>query len=91
MCALMGFSFVIADSIVGCSLLPSILIFSLSQVFKFCWLHKSLTIYSFVVDILINIDKYFGFGTVTIGLQLTFAIIGCILFSLLVTKWKFKE
>lgn len=34
--AVMGIEFVIADTVVGCSILPSILIFALSDVFHFC-------------------------------------------------------
>lgn len=84
--ALFGISLGIADIIVGCSFLPSLLIFSLSQVFHFCWLHKTLTIYSFAVDVLINIDKYFGFGTVVVGIQVFVAAIGFIMFLFLLTK-----
>lgn len=84
--ALLGIQLGIADTVVGCSLFPSVLIFSLSQVFHFCWLHKTLTAYSFIVDILINIDKYFGFGTVTPLLQTIVAIIGLIIFILLTFK-----
>jgi hypothetical protein len=42
--------------------------------------------YSFVVDVLINIDKYFGFGTVVVGIQLFVAAIGFIMFLFLLTK-----
>ena len=90
--ALFGIHLTIAGTVVGCSLLPSILIFSLSQVFKFCWLHKTLTIYSFTVDILINIDEYLGFGTVTTSLQIGVAIVGFIIFIMLIFKqFKLKE
>jgi hypothetical protein len=34
--AVFGLDLIIADSIVGCSILPSILIFALSDVFRFC-------------------------------------------------------
>ena len=84
--ALLGVNFWIADTIVGCSILPSILIFSLSQVFHFCYLHKLLTGYSLTVDVLINIDKYFGFGSALLSIQIFVGIAGLVLFILLLFK-----
>lgn len=78
--AVVGSELIIADTIVGCSVLPSILIFALSKVFQFCWLHKSLTAYSLVSDILININRYIGLGTLAIPLKTMLVIIGGILF-----------
>lgn len=89
--AVMGIEFVIADTVVGCSILPSILIFALSDVFHFCWLHKSLTGYSFLVDLLINTNKYIGLGPATIPLKMTMAVIGGLLFIALLVKQKFKN
>ena len=89
--AVMGIEFVIADTVVGCSILPSILIFALSDVFHFCWLHKSLTGYSFLVDLLINTNKYVGLGPATIPLKMTMAVIGGLLFIALLVKQKFKN
>ena len=43
-----------ADTIAGSAIIPSILIFSMSHLFKFCYIHKLLTIYSLVVDLCIN-------------------------------------
>jgi hypothetical protein len=34
--AVLGAELIIADSIVGCSILPAVLIFALSDVFQFC-------------------------------------------------------
>jgi len=70
----------------GCSILPSVLIFSLSQIFHFCTLHKTLTGYSLTVDILINIDKYFTFGTMLVPIQTIVSLIGAILFICLLFK-----
>lgn len=89
--AILGLELVIADTIVGCSILPSILIFALSDVFKFCWVHKSLTGYSLLVDLLINTNKYFGLGCWKIYLQTITAILGLILFIALIIKWKLKS
>lgn len=89
--AVMGIEFVIADTVVGCSILPSILIFALSDVFHFCWLHKSLTGYSFLVDLLINTNKYIGLGPATIPLKMTMVVIGGLLFIALLVKQKFKN
>lgn len=90
--ALFGINFWIADTVVGCAILPSILIFSLSQVFRFCYIHKSLTAYSLTVDILINIEKYFGFGTILLSIQIIVGLVGLFLFILLIFKLdKFKN
>lgn len=88
--AVLGLELVIADTIVGCSILPSILIFALSDVFKFCWVHKSLTGYSLLVDLLINANKYIGLGPWTVPLKTIMAILGTGLFVALVIKWKLK-
>lgn len=88
--AIAGWELFIADSIVGCSILPSILIFALSDVFHFCWVHKSLTAYSFLVDLLINTNKYIGLGSAVYPLKITMAILGSFLFITLLVKQKLK-
>lgn len=89
--AVLGLDLIIADTIVGCSILPSILIFALSDVFHFCWVHKSLTGYSLLVDLLINTNKYIGLGALAIYLKTGMAIIGTLLFIALLIKWRFKN
>lgn len=89
--AVLGVDLVITDIVVGCSILPSILIFALSDVFHFCWIHKCLTGYSLLVDILININKYIGLGVLLLPLKTTFAIIGLGLFIALIIKVKLKK
>ena len=84
--AIIGADLIIADSIVGCSILPSILIFALSDVFQFCLVHKLLTGYSLVCDILINANRYIGLGTAVFPLKLSLFIIGGILFLALLIK-----
>lgn len=88
--AILGWELIFADTIVGCSILPSILIFALSDVFKFCWVHKSLTSYSLMVDLLININRYFGLGIYLYPIQCALAILGGVLFICLTYK-KFKK
>ena len=84
--AVVGAELIIADTIVGCSILPSILIFALSEVYQFCWLHKSLTAYSLVSDALINTNRYIGLGTLALPLKTVLAVIGGILFSAIIIK-----
>ena len=84
--AVVGAELIIADSIVGCSILPSILIFALSDVFQFCWLHKSLTGYSLISDVLINSNRYIGLGVLASPLKAVLAIIGGILFIAIILK-----
>lgn len=57
-----GINLPFAETIMGCALLPSILILSFSNVFNFCYIHKAMTIYSLIVDLCINIERYIGFG-----------------------------
>jgi hypothetical protein len=63
----------------------------LSDVFHFCWIHKCLTGYSLLVDILININKYIGLGVLLLPLKTLFAIIGLGLFITLLFKNKLKK
>lgn len=85
-CSVFGLELIIADSIVGCSLLPSLLIFSLSEVFQFCWLHKSLTGYALVSDLIINTNRYIGLGPLVLPLKSIMATIGVFLFVALIIK-----
>lgn len=89
--AVAGWSLIFADSIVGCSILPSILIFALSDVFHFCWIHKSLTAYSLIVDILINANRYIGLGPHVVPIKTALAILGLVLFIALLIKNKLKR
>lgn len=84
--AVVGAELVIADTIVGCSILPSILILALSEVFQFCWLHKSLTAYSLVSDILINVNRHIGLGSLALPLKTVLAVIGMILLIAIIVK-----
>lgn len=89
--AVLGWELIFADTIVGCSILPSILIFALCDVFHFCWIHKSLTGYSLLVDILINTNRYVGLGAWLFPIKSALAILGGLLFILLILKIKLKK
>lgn len=84
--AVVGAELIIADTVVGCSILPSILILALSEVFQFCWLHKSLTVYSLVSDMLINVNRHIGLGTLAFPLKTALAVIGVILLIAIIVK-----
>lgn len=77
-----------ADTIAGSAIIPSILIFSMSHIFKFCYIHKLLTIYSLVVDLCINFQRYIGFGYTLNIFRIIMFILGTILFFLLLFKFK---
>ena len=77
-----------AESIMGCALFPCILILSLSGIFKFCLIHKSMTIYSLVVDIFINFERYIGFGILLNPHRISTSIIRIIIFLFLVFRYK---
>ena len=76
-----------ADTIAGSAIIPSILIFSMSHLFKFCYIHKLLTIYSLAVDLCINFQRYIGFGCTLNIFRVIMFIIGTILFFLLLVKF----
>ena len=77
-----------ADTIAGSAIIPSILIFSMSHLFKFCYIHKLLTIYSLAVDLCINFQRYVGFGYTLNIFRIIMFILGIILFFLLLFKFK---
>ena len=77
-----------ADTIAGSAIIPSILIFSMSHIFKFCYIHKLLTVYSLAVDLCINFQRLIGFGYIIEELRVLMFIIGTILFFLLLLKFK---
>ena len=76
-----------ADTIAGSAIIPSILIFSMSHIFKFCYIHKLLTIYALAVDLCINFQRLIGFGYIVEELRILMFIIGTILFFLLLLKF----
>ena len=77
-----------ADTIAGSAIIPSILIFSMSHLFKFCYIHKLLTIYSLTVDLCINFQRYVGFGYTLNIFRIIIFILGTTLFFLLLFKFK---
>ena len=77
-----------ADVIAGSAIIPSILIFSMSNLFKFCYIHKLLTIYALAVDLCINFQRLIGFGYLVEEFRILIFIIGTILFFLLLFKFK---
>ena len=78
-----------ADVIAGSAIIPSILIFSMSNLFKFCYIHKLLTIYALAVDLCINFHRLIGFGYLVEEFRILMFIIGTILFFLLLLKCDF--
>ena len=77
-----------ADTIAGSAIIPSILIFSMSHIFKFCYIHKLLTVYSLAVDLCINFYRLIGFGCLIEEFRILMFMIGTILFFLLLLKFK---
>lgn len=77
-----------ADTIAGSAIIPSILIFSMSHIFKFCYIHKLLTIYSLAVDLCINFQRYIGFSYTLNIFRIIMFVLGTIIFFLLLLKFK---
>lgn len=76
-----------ADTIAGSAIIPSILILAISNIFKFCYIHKILTIYSLSIDLCINFQRYIGFGDLLFILRLVMFFIGIIIIILFIIKF----
>lgn len=76
-----------ADTIAGSAIIPSLLILSISRLFRFCWLHKLFTMYSLSVDLCINYERLIGFGLLLQPIRSLLFIIGTFLFILLIVKF----
>ena len=76
-----------ADTIAGSTIIPSILILAISNIFKFCYIHKILTIYSLSIDLCINFQRYIGFSDLLFILRLVMFFIGIIVIILLIIKF----
>lgn len=74
------------QTLAGSAIIPSILILSMSSMFRFCYLHKLLTLYSLLIDLCINYNKYVGFGYVRYEAYFIEFALGLILMVLLVSK-----
>ena len=85
---LLGINSPIAITVAGSAILPSIFILCISTSLKFCYLHKSLTIYSLVVDLCINFENYIGFGILLFPMRLLCFISGLILFFILIFNFR---
>ena len=85
---LLGINSPIAITVAGSAILPSIFILCISTSLKFCYLHKSLTIYSLVVDLCINFENYIGFGILLFPIRLLCFIFGLILFFILIFNFR---
>lgn len=85
---ILGIHLAYTQTIAGSALIPSFLIFALSNMFKFCYIHKMLTIYAFVVDLVINFNNYVGLGFLLPIVAWLGFIIGICIFGLLIFKWQ---
>lgn len=80
-----------ADTIAGSAVIPSILILAISNMFKFCYLHKLLTLYSLSIDLCMNFQRYIGFGTYLYFARYTMFTFGIIILCVLIFKFnKYK-
>jgi hypothetical protein len=85
---LLGKDFVLAETIAGISFLPFIVLYLFSEALEFCWIHKSMTLYTLLVDCCISIQKYIGFGSLLFILRLCTLILGIYLFYNLIKNFK---
>lgn len=85
---LLGIHLPYTQTLAGSAIIPSLLILSMSSMFRFCYIHKLLTIYSLSVDICINYNKYIGFGFLLDEVCLIGFLVGTGLIILLLCKLK---
>lgn len=76
----------IAMTIAGSAIIPSILIFTMSSMLKFCYIHKTLTVYSLVVDLFVNFNHYFDLGLYSLEILNFLILLGTGILFLLVCK-----
>ena len=77
-----------ADTVAGSAIIPSILILTISNMFKFCYLHKMLTLYSLGIDLCMNFHRYIGFGLWLLYARVFMFGIGLIILTILIVKFK---
>lgn len=81
-----------ADTVAGSAIIPSILILTISNLFKFCYLHKMLTIYSLCIDLCINFNRYIGFGDWLYPMRAIMFCMGIVILVILILKFNsYKE
>lgn len=83
-----GINLPIATTVAGSAIIPSVIILSISEMLKFCYIHKSFTIYSLITDLCVNYENYFGFGIFLREVQFLAIIAGTILFCILSFRCK---
>lgn len=76
----------VVRTIAGSALIPSLLILLISDMLEFCYIHKALTVYSLVVDIWINVNKFYYLGNFVPYVRGFFIIIGAVLLIMVSIK-----
>lgn len=80
-----GMDLPVLSNLAGMSLLPWIFMYVAADLFRFCIYHKSFLYYILTVDLLNIYDYYFGILVETSKiLEIHFALIGILLFSILI-------
>ncbi len=77
---LIGCSYKFAELFVGCTVMPTIILIVMSDVMRFCWLHKCYIIYAVIVDYCINIHRNIGIWHVN-GFRMLLFVLGLYLFT----------
>lgn len=85
---ILGINLGVADTIAGCAVIPSILILSISRMLHFCYIHKLLTVYSLLIDLCINWNRYVGFGILLSPIRVFFFTIGTLLLIKLLLNFR---
>lgn len=85
---LCGIQFTLGPFFCSLSFAPAILLLLISDIFNFCWIHKSFTIYTILASTGISIERFIGFGAMYDYVGLFMIISGLILFAILAFRIK---
>ena len=70
------------------SFAPAIILLLISDIFNFCWIHKSLTIYTILASTCISFENFTGSGVLWDYVDLFMIFVGIILFVILILTLK---
>ena len=82
---------IIAEMFAGCSLLPTIIIYLMAHVSRFCWVHKGLILYTALIDGRITYNRYFEFTSKEIYEWEAFIVGTFLIFYTIIFKFIWKK
>jgi len=81
----------IAEMFAGCSILPAVIMYLIAHVLRFCWIHKSLIVYTALIDGCITYNRYFEFNSMEIHAWGAFVVGTFLVFYTIIFKFLWKK